>query len=158
MDIHALFLSNLNIYGEVTNRQMLGYTWARKTILHRNLWTTWIHCVWRLFPELTGRLLTCIYCLFKSCRSAIAFLGQPIVELKNDVALVAFMNLQSESASEDASCSECFILIEVSFLTARDDDISQVTFINASVTYDPLHIQIEVHIKIVEKLGIGVIG
>ena len=76
------------------------------------------------------------------CREAILFSGEPIVELKNGVALVTFLDLQSEPISTDISCSKCFILIEASFLTVRSADIDQVMLINASVTYDPLYIEV----------------
>lgn len=56
------------------------------------------------------------------------------------MALVSFLNLESELG--DGNCFECFVLIDIHFLTVRDEEKNQVSFINALVAYDPLLIEV----------------
>jgi hypothetical protein len=57
------------------------------------------------------------------------------------MASVTFLDLESDLGT-DGRCAGCFILIEVDFVVIRVDAVNQVSDIGASVSYDPVDMEV----------------
>ena len=77
--------------------------------------------------------------LFMNYRENVSYSGNATVHIQHNALSITFMELRKIGAQ---NTSDDDILIDVYFLPVRDEDANHYAFINASITYGSVYIQV----------------